>query len=660
MKTKINTNIIFSKAILSIALLCAVFQVNAEVTLPTIFSDHMVLQQNEEVTIWGWAEPSESIELTTSWSDIGVTATANSKGEWKVNLRTPSSTKGQSMTITAKNSIVIEDILIGEVWMCSGQSNMVWPIGNLGTNRAAKDISEANYPDIRLFTVKQSYVTEPADSLIGNGKWMVCSPETVSKFSATGYYFGMNIHRRLNQPVGLISSNVGGTPAKAWMSKEALQSFGGFEKELAFVNSYTEMKEVLKKENELIRQKWESNIDSMDMGITQAWYNDLNDSKWSTMNLPGTWKNTPLEEVDGMVWFRKSFQLNKKQINDDLEIHLGSIDDIDNVWINGIEIGHTIGWKVNRHYTIPKIILNKGTNQIAVRVIDHSNEGGFRGEAKDMNISLAKDRKTIVVKLAGDWKYKTSCDCKLTKPESSKKGLKRGATSVLYNGMISPIKAFTVAGVIWYQGETDSPMPIRYRTLFPALINDWRKQFQNPDLPFYYVQIAPFKYKPNTAAYALREAQFLTDLPNTGMAVTMDIGKRNDIHPRNKHDVGDRLARWALAKTYGFSDVKYSGPVYKSMETSNNKAILYFDYAEQGLKAGANGLSDFQVAGADGVFYDGVATIDGATVIVSSDEVNEPVAVRYGWSNFVDGSLFNVAGLPASSFRTDQWELDLK
>ena len=288
-----------------------------------------------------------------------------------------------------------------------------------------------------------------------------------------------------------------------------------------------------------------------------------------------------MKDVDGIVWFRTVFELAKKQIKKDLTVHLGTIDDIDKVWINGTEIGSTVGWDILRNYKIPSELLEKGKNQIAIRVIDHSNEGGFRCEPEAMNIY---DQDVIMTPLATTWRYKVAYDGPVAKPDVSIHGLNKRHATVLFNGMINPITNFTIAGFIWYQGEAEQMQSDRYRTLFPALIAEWRKQWNNPNLPFYYVQLAPYKYTETGQSYALREAQQMSlAVPNTGMAVILDIENEDNIHPKNKHDVGDRLARWALAKTYD-RDIVYSGPKFSQMKIEGYKIRLFFDHAANGLR----------------------------------------------------------------------------
>ncbi|MEO9474008.1 MAG: sialate O-acetylesterase [Cyclobacteriaceae bacterium] len=631
---------------------------NAEITVPSIFSDHMVLQQEAEVTIWGWADANEIVKVHPSWSTIPTELKANHLGEWKLKISTPKSGKTHELTISgADNVIKISDILLGEVWVCGGQSNMVWPMGNLGTERGKKDISEADYPEIRLFTVGHQFVTTATPFI--EGKWKVCTPETAAKFSATGFYFGKNLYEGLQQPVGLISTNSGGTPAKAWMSKEALEAFGGFEEELSYVENYEERKEEIAQESIKLYEQWIKNIESLDSGLPSGYQKvDYNDADWDDMTLSSTWKNTPLEEVDGIVWFRSDFELGKKQSKKDLILHLGAIDDMDKVWVNGFEVGSTDGWDVQRRYELPAGILKNGKNVIAVRVIDAAGDGGFKGKPSKLRLSTKRDTESTVVILSPTWGYQIAYQGKLPPRGKSDKSLDKRQASVLFNGMIHPIVQYNVKGVVWYQGEADQQRPEQYRKLFPALIKDWRNQWDNEAMPFYFVQIAPYQYnKEGSLSYALREAQLQTlSLANTGIAITMDIGKGKNIHPKTKHHVGDRLARVALAKTYQ-KNIPYSGPMYSSTKVENSIIRVYFDHAENGLMITEPIEGNFKVAGENGVFENANVKVEGSTLVLSSKKVPQPKYVRYGWSNWVQGNLFNQEGLPASSFRTDQLPL---
>ncbi len=652
-------NLAVSALIISCVL---VLNVSADVKLPAIFGDHMVLQQKSHVTVWGWADPGEKVTVKGSWQWTGKNDRADADGKWSVKIKTPKAKAGKALTLTVKgnNEIVLNDILLGEVWICSGQSNMQWSMARLGTDTVKQDIANAADSQIRLFTVERTFSTTPKDDC--KGRWQVCSPETVAPFSATGYYFGRGLRKKIDVPVGLISTNWGGTLAEAWTSKETLADFPQFKEQLEMIDN-PEQSEAARKEKFIQQLKaWDAKVAKTDIGIQQQWFQSkFDDSGWNEMTLPRVWAGTDLAGIDGAVWFRRETNLPPSWTKADLQLHLGAIDDIASVWFNGTPLGTTGGWNQKRVYTIPKSILRKGRNTIAVRVIDTAGEGGFSSAKDDMRIGPAgADVKTCST-LAGTWKYKLSHQGTVAALPAQRPQIHQNTPTTLYNGMIAPLLPFRIAGAIWYQGESNCYDPIGYRTLFPAMITDWRQKWNQGDFPFYYVQIAPFQYQPDSRrSQAVREAQLMTldTVDNVGMATITDIGEQRDIHPVYKHDVGDRLARWALAKTYKQKDIVYSGPLYKDMTVEGSKIRVSFDYADGGLVAADSGLTDFEIAGADNKFVPAKAVIDGKTLVISSESVKEPVAARYGWSNWFMASLFNKEGLPASSFRTDDWPLE--
>jgi sialate O-acetylesterase len=463
---------------LAISLILCSTLVSAQVKLPSVISDNMVLQQQFEVPIWGWAKPGEKINVKASWDQHEITATAGSDGKWTVKLSTPKATNiPQSITI---NETVLENILIGEGWICSGQSNMWWPMSQ--NMNADKEIAAANYPEIRLFYVAREFADEPKKDCYG--KWTECNPQTAASFSAVAYFFGRELRQQLGIPIGLIHTSWGGTPAEAWTRKEVLQS----DPELA-----------------IYLKRFEEKVVVAEPGI------------------------------------------------------------------------------------------------------------------------VPRDQRS---------------------------------PSSLYNAMIAPLIPFGMKGVIWYQGESNRKEAKLYEKLFPAMIKNWRDDWGHGDFPFYFVQIAPYNYETPMVCALLRDAQRKSlSVPNTGMAVTLDIGNPNDIHPRNKQDVGKRLALWALASDYGKQDVVYSGPLYKSMKVEKNKIRLFFDHFGKGLMAKGGELSHFEIAGEDRQFFPAKAKIEGKTIVVSSDKLKSPVAVRFAFHNTDEPNLFNKEGLPASSFRTDDWEI---
>ncbi|MBN1796414.1 MAG: hypothetical protein JW804_07060 [Sedimentisphaerales bacterium] len=632
---------------------------NADVTLPAIISSNMVLQQDTDVPLWGWAEPNENIQVQTSWGsrNFGTSTKAGSGGDWEVKIKTPKAGGPYTITIKGNNSLELTNILIGEVWICSGQSNMEMPVGFVNNNyngviNYEEELTKADYPQMRFFDVKNEISLEPEKDCVGS--WQICDSKTAYNFSAVGFFFGKKLHNELNVPIGLISSDWGGTPAEAWTSAECLEDVPGFEEYLELLKDPVKAKKAIAEYEQKLADR-DKLIKEKDDGFVNLWHKpDIDDSGWDTMNLPTNWEEAGLENFDGVVWFRKTIELSKDWTGKELTIELGAIDDEDITYFNGIEIGTMHDWSAIRKYKIPAELAKEGKNVISVRVYDGQSAGGMTGPAKNMKIYKA-DNQSQSIALDGIWKYSVGLDYKdiPQMPEQQQISYYK-APANLYNAMLHPIIPFGIRGAIWYQGESNAGNPEQYKILFPAMIQCWRGNWMQGDFPFYYVQIAPYEnYRTNSAF--LREAQFETlSLSNTGMVVTTDITNLRNIHPRNKQDAGKRLALLALAKNYG-SEIVCSGPLYKSMEIQGDKIRLYFDYIGGGLTAQDGDLTDFTIAGADKKFVPAKAVIDGNTVVVSSDNIKEPVAVRFGFDNAATPNFFNKAGLPASTFRTDDW-----
>lgn len=636
----------------------------ADVTLPALFGDHMVLQQNAQVPIWGWARPGEEIRVKGSWQWLGGTDTvADENGQWKVKIKTPKATNEPiTLTITGDNEIVLTDILAGEVWVCSGQSNMEYTPAWLGDAQNLAAVAASENPHIRLFKVEKKVSAKPEKDCVGS--WQFCRPETVKDFSAVGYYYGKKLNETLNIPIGLISSNWGGTVSEAWTSREALEPFERFSETLAYLKDPDAAEAAFKEKYVESMARWEEELAKLDLGTREGWQAEtIDETGWQEMEQPNKWSaaGNELKDVDGVVWFRRTTNLPPSWARIDLELHLGPIDDIDTVWVNGVRIGTTTrDWTVPRVYTIPASALHVGKNTIAVRIIDNQGDGGFASDNPEaMRIGPVGADVKATATVAKTWKYRIGYEGRVPAPPQSDFTIHQNTPTALYNGMIAPLIPFRIAGAIWYQGESNRYDPILYRDLFPALINNWRQDWGQGNFPFYYVQIAPYAYGDQLGSAALCEAQTMTmeAVTNVGMAVTADIGTERDIHPKNKVDVGDRLARWALAKTYGQKNIDFSGPLYKSKKYKDNTIRLSFHYVDGGLTAKDGQLRDFEIAGIDRKFVPATAVIDGDFVVVSSDEVEHPIEARYGWKDWFEASLFNKAGLPASSFRTDDWPL---
>lgn len=634
--------------LLTCSLVSFFYIASAKITLPAIFADNMVLQQRANDPIWGWATPGELITVEGSWNNHPVKIKADAKGVFMVKIKTPEAGGPYTLTIKGKQILVLHNVMIGEVWVCSGQSNMELPMqGWPGAQvlNSEEEIKQANYPDIRLFTVKRDIALTPQKNCEGN--WSECNPTSVAPFSATAYFFGRALYQKLKVPIGLIETCWGGTVAEAWTSNSALRKLGDFD---SLLNKLDSIQPYIK-EIEVKEKKYDAAWKKALVHIHTQYENPyLDDHDWKTMNLPTIWEKAGYPNLDGIVWFRKRINIPTSWAGKSLEMDLGPIDDNDITWYNGKKVGATEGWLIPRTYKIPGDLVKAGENVIAVRVTDLGGNGGIYGKKEMLKIYPSGASPDEGISLAGDWKFKIA----FVKHNGPVITQNPNYPTVLYNGMIAPVIPFAIRGVIWYQGESNVGRATQYAKLFPAMINDWRRRWKEGEFPFYFVQIAPFPYGGNgMQAAALRDAQRTTlRLPNTGMAVTLDIGDTTNIHPANKQKVGRRLALWAFANTYGEKGIVYSGPLYKNMHLEGNKIIISFKYTGGGLMAKGGRLNSFEIAGGDGRFVHADAKISGDKVIVSSEAILHPKAVRYGWSDTAEPHLFNKAGLPASSFNT--------
>jgi sialate O-acetylesterase len=615
----------------------------ATVKLPRIFSDNMVIQRDQEMIVWGWADKGENI--TVNFNGASAKAKAGSTGKWNVKFKGMPYGGPYQLEVSGKNKIALSNILIGDVWLGSGQSNMEWIIKN--TNDAEREIAESNYPKIRLFTVEKAMSYKPKDDLKG-GRWMECNPQTIGDFSAVAYFFGRKLQKELNVPIGLINSSWGGTNIETWISWDVMAKIDGYK------NVNLDEFDKNADDNDKNRELYLAAMND-DKGLREKWYDPkTNNADWKKIALPNEWGVTDIGNNDGIVWFRKEFELPPSSANVDATISLGPIDDVDNTYVNGTLVGSVTEWNKDRTYQLKSGILKPGKNVLVVKVTDNQGGGGIYGKPEQLFLTAGETK----IPLAGEWLYKSAA---LTSEFGIKDVGPNSFPSQLYNAMIAPLIQFKITGVIWYQGEANTNAAFRYRTLFADLIKDWRSKWGS-ELTFLWVQLANFmeaKDQPEQSEWAeLREAQSITlGLPKTGQAVIIDIGQADDIHPRNKQDVGYRLALAALKVRYG-KDIVYSGPVYESMAVDGNKIVLRFSDVGKGLtvKDKYGYLRGFAIAGKDEKFVWAKAFVDGDKVVVYSDSVKEPVAVRYGWANNPDANLYNAEGLPASPFRTDNWK----
>lgn len=619
----------------------------SNVKLPLIFSDGMVLQRNKKIPVWGWAEANEKIDL--HFNKQHKTVITDASGKWMVNLDPENAGGPFQLTVSGKNKITIQDVLVGEVWICSGQSNMEFQMYKLPNFKALKE--KINNSEIRQFGVAQDLSGSPKEQL-KQGKWQLANKENLADFTAVGYFFAEKLNKELHIPIGIINTSWGGTCVETWTSREAFQKSDEFKEMIAQV-PVVDMDAIFEKYKKSVLD-YIQKIQGFDVSKAneeQFHLENFEDSKWPEIKVPSLWENQQIGNIDGEVWMRKSFEISPEQANKEAVLYLSKVDDEDITYINGVKIGSMNLWDSKRIYKIPAGVLKQGKNTIAVKVIDYTGGGGIYGDSADLKIEF----KDSNIPLSGLWKFNV-VKVKLEMSPNS-------YPSLLYNAMIHPLIPYAFNGVLWYQGEANVTRANQYKIAFPQMINDWRNQWKQGDFPFYFVQLATYNENNGNSNSGskwaeLREAQFETlKLKNTGMSITTDIGDPKDIHPTNKLDVGLRLASIALNKTYGEKNIPYSGPVYKSNEVKGNTMVLTFDFVGKGLQP-ENQLKGFEIAGEDKVFYPAVAVIQNNKVIVNSDIVAKPVSVRYNWADDANaGNLYNLDKLPAAPFRTDNWEL---
>lgn len=651
---------------LMLMMLQATLGLQAKVSLQPIFSNNMVLQQQTQAPIWGEGKPQKKVTVLTSWDNKKYTTMSDSSGHWTVSVATPKAGGPYSITISDGSPVVLNDVLIGEVWICSGQSNMEMPMQGWDIKMNQEEIAQSGkYKNIRLLQVNE--VTSPTEEqtiTVRNNSWMTCTPENVKDFSATGYFFGKNINESQNVPVGLIMTCWGGTPVEAWTSGNKLNEFPEYRQTISSLMTQPKGKA----ERETTYQKeynaWmsrtrlkEGSLDSKGNNVFTA--PNFDDSSWRTMNLPTQIEKAGLSGFDGLLWFRRAIVVPAGWAGKDLDLNLACIDDNDVTYFNGVEIGNTQGFNVARHYTVPGKLVKAGRKVITVFNIDTGGEGGIWGDAKDMNIGVKGG--TNPMSLAGKWFVNPSTDLAKAEPMPKNFSGNPSVPSVLFNQMIKPLIPYAMRGAIWYQGEANENRAYQYRELLPAMINDWRERW-GYNFPFYIMQLANFRDRNNEPVESLwaelREAQSLTaeHTANTAMAVNIDLGDAHNIHPTTKSEVGKRLSLLARALTYG-EKIEYAGPIYRTYTTEPGKMILSFSHSRGGLKTTDGGtLKGFSIAGPDHKFYWADAVIKDNKIVVSSPNVKEPVAVRYAWQDNPECNLTNSSNIPASPFRTDDWQ----
>ena len=636
--------------------------------LNALFSDHMVLQQSANVSFWGTYTPNETLSVTGSWGSKSTTI-VDSNGHWKLDLETPEAGGPFTVEIQTKfHKKSLVNIMIGEVWLASGQSNMEmtlrgWPPNDIIDN-SEEEIQKADYAEVRMFTVQKQLSLNPRGTF--KGSWKVSSPETAGEFSASAYFFARRLHKTLKVPIGIIHSSWGGTPVEAWTSNEQVKKTGDFDRILNIISSVDPQKETsdwFSKWKSIAIPVGDKQWDQLVVYDSEFKQVDYDDSQWNRVYLPGQFDAITQVDFDGVMWFRKTVHI--RDLRSDYTLEIEAIDDMDLIYVNGNKVGGFAGANYSnskRAYKVSKRLLNKGANTIAIRAIDIGGPGTFKGP-----MLLSSDFGSKI-SLTGYWSYRMAAEIykgKLYLYGTEHLNLKDKAAifkvnpklpTVLFNAMIHPLIPYTIKGAIWYQGEENVGRAEQYKQLFPAMISDWRERW-NYDFPFYFVQIAPFQYprEKKTAldqSQKLREAQRSTlNTINTGMVVTMDIGNFNNIHPSNKQAVGKRLAGLALANEYG-KQLVASGPLFKSIKRRGEILVVNFDEIGSGLIS-KGALRGFEIAGLDMIYKVAEANIINNTIELSASTVSNPKYARYGWSDQAVPCLFNREGLPASSFTSE-------
>ena len=611
-------------------LLTCVAAYAGELRMPSVFSDHMVLQQGKPVPIWGWTAPGRKVHVELEGADSASHfVLADELGHWIVHLPPmEASSDGRSLTVSTietDGSVLdrrtFDDVLVGEVWICSGQSNMEWKLEWLGQSDI--DTTTADHRQLRMFTAPHVSVPQPRTDV--DGSWVICNSEHAPDLSAVAYYFGRDLQRALDVPIGLIHTSWGGSSAEAWTSLDTLLSM---DETRPLVERYERM----------------SMPDPDTPEFTTV---ILDDRDWEPVTLPSMFKEQG-EDLDGVVWYRRHLQIPEEWNNQELELTLGSTDDLDRTFLNGQLIGESFNLSPSR-YLIPAALVRSGPAVLTVRVHDLHGLGGFSGGTEDMRLRRA-GRDDDQIDLSGTWVRRIS-----DRPIQPQIGINH-RPSQLANGMLAPFVPYAFQGVIWYQGESNVTRAAQYELLFPAMIEDWRARWGGDAFPFYFVQIAPYDYGMPMQCAELREAQTSAlRLPETGMVVTMDVGDPKDIHPRAKQPVGERLALLAKRNVYG-RDVIAEAPSMAGMTIDGDAVVLRFTGRCLPLTTDDDAApTHFEVAGADHVYHAATARIDGDMVRVRSDAVSEPVAVRYAWHDAAEPNLAGACGLPIGPFRTDRW-----
>lgn len=622
---------------------------NNGIKLPYLVSDGMILQRESEISIWGEAAPLKELKIT--FCNNQYSSVTGEDGKWKVLLNSLNAGGPYDMIIEcAGDSRTIKDILIGDVWVLGGQSNMQLPIART-LDLFAEEVEQAECSEIRKFLVPEAYDFNGPHEELEGGSWESVTPSTIYSFSAVGYFFAKKIYEKYRIPIGLIQTAIGGTPAEAWINETSVQQFDRFKEILSLCKDDSYINGIKQKE-EAYNNAWYQELFETDLGLKgkELWYSmDCDDSDWMEMELPASFRGTELEEVRGAVWFRKELFVPEGKLQGKAKLKLGTVVDADDTYLNGVKIGSTGYLYPPRRYEIPEGLLQPGRNVLTVRLIITQNMGAF---VQDMPYLIKANGHEL--ELSGTWKYKVGTNTRAQNPTTFFQYKPTG----VFNRMIYPLRNYKICGALWYQGESNTGEPSDYRELLESVIKDWRANWQQEDLPFFYVQLPNHCYwrrEPEESGWArVRDAQRrIMSVPGTGMAITLDAGEYNELHPQDKKTIGNRLALWALKQIYG-EELVCCGPIYDHKQIEENSIRLYFRHTGSGLTSRDGELKTFEVCAEDGTYYIAEAVIDKDTVVVSSKEVRRPMNVRYAWlDNPEEANLYNKEGLPASTFITE-------
>jgi sialate O-acetylesterase len=634
------------------------------IQLPYFFGDNMVLQRQKPIKIWGTSSSKKSFEIEFRGEKKKIKP--DGSGKWKTEFKSAEAVGPYEINFISDNPFTFKNILIGDVWLCSGQSNMQWDV--MSSFNSGYELRNANLPEIRSFRVEDRLSSTPLAN-VTQAQWQISTPDNAASFSAVAYFFAKNIRTWENIPIGIINDSWGGTQIESWTSLESIGTHPDFTEkanQLKAARNTSQSFDTLLMKSGKENGEWQKKVEAIDSGYIEKWYSpEYSPKDWNTLLAPGYWENQGLKDFDGAVPLRKEVNIPASMANKNLLVNLEILNQTDHTFFNGVQIG-SVQWSLGRRiYSIPANLVKQGKNLISIRVVNNEGNGGFESKnTADLRIQeLVESDTPLIVPLSGEWLYKPSLTIRRL-PATPAEGPNHTTPSTIYNAMIAPFADLSLKGFLWYQGESNSWRAWQYRSLFPLMINDWRKQFDQGDLPFLFVQLAGFgalKENPVESSWSeMREAQTMAlSVPQTGMTVTFDIGNPYDVHFTNKQEVGRRLAMEAEKLVYGKPDLQTS-PLYKSMRTEGNKIYLQFTNSDKGLVSKYGELKGFAIAGASKKFVWAKAEIRGKEVVVWSDQVANPVAVRFAWTESpmesYGANLYNTDDFPASPFRTNNWE----